>query len=79
MSEYFFGLHNGHLTIRANQIAKRHGAWHVNFTEPGTGQRRGWFACRNRGNPLDEQIAEKVMQSIDAAGGIYGLLHERDR
>jgi hypothetical protein len=34
VSEYLFGLHNGHLTAAADQIAGRHGAWHVNYTEP---------------------------------------------
>jgi hypothetical protein len=34
MSEYMFGLHQGHLTAKADQIAERHGAWHVNYTEP---------------------------------------------
>jgi hypothetical protein len=53
MSQHFFGLHSGHLTAQAERIARKHGAWHVNFTEP-RGERRGWFACPNRGNPFDQ-------------------------
>lgn len=78
MSEYFFGLHAGHLTARADRIARRHGAWHVNYTEP-RGERRGWFACPNRGNPFDERTATAVMADIEAAGGIEALRHQRDR
>ena len=29
VSEYVFGLHYGHLTAVVDQIAGRHGAWHV--------------------------------------------------
>lgn len=79
MSEYFFGLHAGHLTARADKIAKRHGAWHVNYTDPGTGQRRGWFGCHNRGAPFDGATARAVMTDIKTAGGFDALRHRRDR
>ena len=79
MSEHFFGLHDGHLTAAANRIAKRHDAWHVNYVEPGTGKRRGWFGCRNLGQPFDRSTAEAVLADIDAAGGFDALLHKRDR
>lgn len=52
MSEYFFGVHRGHLTARADRIAARHGTCHTNYTEP-RGIRRGWFSCPNRGSPFD--------------------------
>lgn len=77
MSNYCFGLHSGHLTARANTIAKRHGAWHVNYTEP-RGERRGWFACPNRGAPFDGDIARAVMADIDQVG-LDALRHKRDR
>jgi hypothetical protein len=77
MSEYMFGLHSGHLTARADTIAKRHGAWHVNYTEP-RGKRRGWFACPNRGSPFDQAVAKRVREDIDRAGGIDALMHARD-
>ena len=64
VSEYLFGVHYGHLTAPADQIAGRHGAWHVNYTDP-HGQRRGWFACPNRGAQFDQAIARAVMADID--------------
>jgi len=78
MSEYFFGLHSGHLTAQADLIAKKHGACHVNYTEP-RGRRRGWFCCDNRGEPFDSTTATAVFADIDKVGGISALLHQRDR
>jgi hypothetical protein len=75
---YMFGLHQGHLIARAEAIAKRHGAWHVNYTEP-HGRRRGWFVCDNRGSPFDDAVRKAVMDDIEKAGGIEALLHKRDR
>ena len=76
--EYLFGLHSGHLTAAAEQIAARHGAWHVNYTEA-HGERRGWFACPSRGAPFDQAIARAVMADIERAGGIECLRRdERD-
>ena len=70
---YFsFGLHNGHLKAVADKIAKKHGAEHVNFTEP-TGRERGWFAGPNRGEPFDSRLASVVMADIDKAGGVEAL------
>lgn len=76
MNEYMFGLHSGHLTAKADTIAKKHGAWHVNYTEP-RGERRGWFACPNRGSPFDQATATAVMADIRAAGGIEALTRKR--
>lgn len=76
MSQHFFGLHRGHLTARANQIAARHGAKHVNYTEP-RGERRGWFCCERRGHPFDGATAAAVMYDIDAAGGLDALRKRR--
>jgi len=73
MGPYFFGLHIGHLRARADRIAARHGASHVNYTEPGGGQRRGWFECKNRGAPFDRNTAVAVMADIEHAGGIAAL------
>lgn len=72
MGEYFFGLHNGHLKAVAGKIAKKHGATHVNFTEP-TGRKRGWFSGPNRGEPFDSRLASAVMADIDKAGGVEAL------
>src|ERR1700730_9203525 len=75
VSEYLFGVHYGHLTAPADLIAGRHGAWHVNYTDP-HGQRRGWFACPNRGAQFDQAIARAVMADIDRVGGIESLRRE---
>jgi hypothetical protein len=75
VSEYLFGLHNGHLTAVADQIAGRHGAWHINYTEP-CGERRGWFACPNRGPSFYQVTASAVMADIDRAGGIETLCRD---
>jgi hypothetical protein len=72
MSEYNFGVHNGHLKKQADAIAKKHGAWHVNYNDP-TGQLRGWFGCPNRGAPFDDNTARAVMAAIEKAGGFDGL------
>ena len=70
MSEYLFGLHCGHLSAAADQIAERNGARHVNHTEP-RGERCGWFACPNRESQF--AVANAVMSDIDRAGGIETL------
>ena len=72
MSEHIFGLHKGHLRSKADEIAKRHGAWHINFTEP-RGEKRGWFACPNRGTAFDQATANDVLAAIDAAGGLNAM------
>lgn len=76
MSEHFFGVHQGHLTTKADQIAKRHGAVHINYTEP-RGEKRGWFACPNRGHPFDQEVARAVLADIEAAGGFEALTKKR--
>ena len=78
MNEHFFGLHWEHLRVAADRIAKRHGAWHVNYTDP-DGRRRGWFGCPNRGEPFDSERAGRVMADIDRVGGLQSLLYARDR
>ncbi len=69
---FMFGLHDGHLTAKAQRIAKRHGADHINYTEPG-GRRRGWFTSPNRGSPFDQATAKAVLSDIEAAGGFDAL------
>ena len=79
MGEFHFGLHAGHLAARANVIARGHDAWHVNYTEPGTGRRRGWFACRNLGAPFDGTTARAVLADIEAEGGFDALQRDPPR
>lgn len=70
MTEHFFCLHSGHLdSDRIAKVIEPLGAWHQNYTEP-RGEKRGWFACRNRGNPHDGIVAREVMGAIEAAGGL---------
>ena len=73
MSEFSFGLHYGHLTAKADQIARRHSAWHTNYTEP-NGRKRGWFGCRNLGSPFDQATARAVLDDICDAGGFEALI-----
>ena len=76
MSEHHFGLHSGHLSVKADKIARRHGADHTNYTEP-HGERRGWFSCPNLGAPFDAAVAEAVLSDIAAAGGFDRLKKTR--
>ena len=76
MSTYNFGLHGGHLSARADKIAQRHGARHINYTDPGSGMRCGWFTKPNQGDPFDRATASAVMQDIVAAGGLDALSEE---
>lgn len=66
-NEYFFGLGYGHLHEKADEIAQRHGASLVNYTEP-TGFKRHWFACTNRGAPFDQEVADAVIQDLIDVG-----------
>lgn len=67
MSEYQFGQGPGHLPKAANEIASRHGAEVVNYTEP-RGHKRHWITCENRGEPFDGETARAVMADLVRAG-----------
>lgn len=64
MSEYAFGLYRGHLSEALVQAAETRFASDdvavVNYTEP-TGERRGWFTCRNWGHPFNQSTASEVL------------------
>ena len=75
MSEYLFGLHSGHLTAVADQIAGRHGARHVNY-KGARGESCGWFACPNGGSQF--AVAKAVVADIDRAGGVETLRRSRN-
>lgn len=75
---YQFLLHDGHLKAAADKIARQFGARQVNFVEP-DGRRRGWFECRDNGEPFNSQTAQRVHSAIEAAGGVGTLLYARDR
>ncbi len=78
MSVTHFCAHLGHLTVAADRIAKKHGAWHINFTEP-SGQRRGWFEAHNYGAPFDQRLANAVLDDILKAGGYEKLTKKRSK
>ena len=78
MTMFCFCLHRGHLTAKADKIARRHGATHINYTSP-SGERRGWFVTDNRGSPFNNQLANAVLADIEKAGGIDALKYARDR
>jgi hypothetical protein len=78
MSKFLFGEHDGHLHMRADQIARKYGAAHVNYIEP-DGRRRGWFCCPDRGSPLNENCATTVLTAIERAGGFAALTYKQDR
>ena len=64
MSEFVFGLGRGHLPAKANEAAKKHGAWLVNYTEPGSREKRHWFAALNRGDPHNRNRSEAVAEEV---------------
>jgi hypothetical protein len=77
-AEYMFGTGPGHLPRRANAIAKRHGAYVVNFVdascECGHGCRphackkakRHWLCCPHLGEVESRRIASAVMADLRA-------------
>lgn len=71
MSEYMFGVSRSKLSrrdaARMARIAKRHGAYLVEATIPGTGYQR-WFAGPNLGFPHDAAMASAVFADLRAVG-----------
>jgi hypothetical protein len=60
--EHTFGLFRGHLSAGLVEAVERRypRVRVVNYTEP-RGERRGWFAGPNRGEPFDRNMATEVM------------------
>lgn len=70
---HFFGLHSDHLTRRADTIAHRHGARHINIIDA-SGEKRGWFECPRSWNPtFPEATAKAVLLDIEKIGGLEAL------
>jgi hypothetical protein len=71
MNENIFGITRRKMSqrdiSRANRIAKRHGAWLVCATLPGTGW-QAWFCSRNYGEPSNTRTRDAVMADIREAG-----------
>lgn len=70
MASYHFGLGRGHLPEEADQIARRHDARLVNYTEP-NGEKRHWFTTQNLGDPFDRATAQAVLADLEDAGIRY--------
>lgn len=66
--EHFFGLGPGHLSDDADRVAREHDAWLTNYKDPGTGEIRHWFSCRNYGEPFDSMTAREVMEELERLG-----------
>lgn len=62
VSEHMFGLYRGHLSQRLVRAIEKRFPYVavVNHTEP-RGEKRGWFAGPNRGNPFDRDMAAAVL------------------
>lgn len=65
MSEHFFCLYRGHLSKKLVTSVEEKFASDdvavVNYTEP-RGEKRGWFSCRNLGEPFDRTTAKAVLE-----------------
>ena len=74
MSENMFGVSRTKPTRKVaeqiDQIAKKHGAYLVEASIPGTGYQR-WFCSPNHGEPFNREVALAVHADLRAAG-IYG-------
>jgi hypothetical protein len=75
MSEYMFGLGSGHLSKKVADAAEKVGAQLINYTDPGTGERRHWFTGPNQGAPFDGWLAQEV---YDAIAELYDEEEEDD-
>jgi hypothetical protein len=73
ISQHIFGQHEGHLRDEANDIAKESGAWHVNYTDPCTDLKRGWFATSTLNGAPPREVEQNVMLKIQAIGGFRAL------
>lgn len=56
----------GHLPKRADKIARKHGAWLVNYTDP-NGRKSYWFAAPNLGSPHDDNRRRDLSAALIAA------------
>jgi hypothetical protein len=73
ISQHFFGQHEGHLRDEANDIAKESGARHVNYTDPCTGLKRGWFATSTVDGTNSGEVEQNLMRKVQAIGGFDAL------
>ena len=73
ISQHYFGQHEGHLRDEANDIAKESGAWHVNYTDPCTGLKRGWFVTSILDGTDTGEVEQNVMRKVQAIGGFKAL------
>lgn len=75
---FYFGRHEGHLLARADEIAKLHdpGAGHVNLTNPSpstetpTVKKGYYYAPRQPEEGLETVLANKILEDVEAEGGL---------
>jgi hypothetical protein len=79
ITQHFFGEHEGHLTHDANDFAKESGAWHVNYTDPCTGLKRGWFVTSTVDGTNSREVEQNVMRKVQAIGGFKALRKQEAR
>lgn len=78
---FMFLLGDGHLSKKADQIARKHEARLVNYNDPGCkcgygcppskdcpATARHWFEAHNLGEPFDSQRKAAVESDLRAAG-----------
>ena len=60
-----FGCGPGHLGSRIWHLARREGATLIDYTDPGTGEKRHWFeAAANLGEPFNSRLARAVLEMV---------------
>jgi hypothetical protein len=73
MSEFMFGVSREKPTRAGvklmERVAKKHDAYLVETTLPGTGYQR-WFCAQNLGDPFDRQRASDVLGELRTIGVI---------
>lgn len=67
-----FMWHSSHLIDEADQIARRFGARHVNYTGR-DGYRQGWFETHSPDEPFTGAVSAAVQAAIEQAGGLAAL------
>jgi hypothetical protein len=54
-------------------IARESSAWHVNYADPCTGLKRGWFATSILNGTHSGEVEQNLMRKIQAISGFKAL------
>jgi len=75
MSEHIFGVttkwHNARTAKRLDAICRAEGGHGFISCHPVGSNTRGWFTCRNYGEPFNSATARRVLAAIRVAGIDY--------